>query len=108
MKKTQKTSSSNSPYAEWDVFTQAIIRESVDPEYDGLDEYSDEDEDDEDSDSYPQNFHSRNMLESDVDIVSYRKRYIGHCNNRVREYNEKENLDFYIIIITELFFCHLK
>ena len=42
MKKPQRTSSKNSPYADWDAFTQSIIRESVDPDYDGFDELADE------------------------------------------------------------------
>ncbi|KAI7859691.1 WD40-repeat-containing domain protein [Circinella umbellata] len=58
----------------------------------------DEDEEDEDSDGYPQHFHSRNTLESDVDIVSYRKKYTGHCNNRtVKDVNFYGLNDEYIV-----------
>lgn len=46
MKKPQRTSSKNSQFSEWDAFAQQFINESVDPDYDGLDEYSDEEAED--------------------------------------------------------------
>ncbi|KAI9251018.1 WD40-repeat-containing domain protein [Phascolomyces articulosus] len=60
---------------------------------------SDEDEDDDgDSDSYTRHSNSRNMLENDVDLVSYRKRYIGHCNNRtVKDVNFYGLNDEYVV-----------